>query len=247
VQYLGFLKRVHEVLEPPTYLEIGIRHGTSLALATSTSIGIDPAYDLQAELREDVSLFKETSDEYFERPDPLAPFGGRKAALAFIDGMHLVEYALRDIINVERNSAWTSVVVLDDILPADPEMAARNRQTRKWTGDVYKVLGILARHRPDLICLLVDTQPTGMLLVLGLDPASAVLADRYDDIVRDAVRPDPQRVPAEVLERRNAIDPETVLAAPFWSLIRQARADGLPREQGLPELKRGTCDLETAA
>jgi hypothetical protein len=237
VQYLDFLRRVHDVLEPPTYLEIGIRHGTSLALATSTSVGIDPAYDLRVELPEDTSLFRETSDEYFDRPDPLVPFGGRSPALAFIDGMHLVEYALRDFVNVERHSDWTSVVIFDDIFPSDAEMAARNRHTRDWTGDVYKVLGVLARHRRDLICLRVDTEPTGLLLVLGLDPGNSVLDERFDEIALEVVRPDPQRVPPDVLERRDAVVPEEVLGASFWPFLREAREARISRRKGLRALR----------
>ena len=188
------------MLEPPTYLEIGIRHGDSLALARGTSIGIDPAYELRTELSDDATLFRETSDEYFGRPDPLAALGGRTPGLAFIDGMHLVEFALRDFINVERCSGWTTAVIFDDIFPADVEMAARQRQTILWSGDVYKILSILDRHRP--------------------------------------VQPDPQRVPADVLERRGALDPEAVLEAPFWSLLKHAREQEVDRRRGLRELRR---------
>ena len=38
--------------------------------------------------------------------------------LAFVDGMHLAEYALRDVLAVERFTLPTSVIVLDDMLPA---------------------------------------------------------------------------------------------------------------------------------
>jgi hypothetical protein len=93
-------------------------------------------------------------------------------SLAFIDGMHLAEYALRDFINVERHAHWTSVVVFDDILPRSPSEAGRNRTAKEWTDDVYKVVEIFSHHRPDLILLRVSAQPTGLLLVLGLDPAS---------------------------------------------------------------------------
>jgi hypothetical protein len=238
VRYLDFLERVHEVLEPPTYFEIGIRHGDSLALARAASVGIDPAYRLRTTPPNGTALFRETSDEYFDRADPLAPFGGRPVALGFIDGMHLAEFALRDFINVERHSAWTSVVVFDDIYPRNVEMAARRRKTRAWTGDVYKMLAILARHRPDLVCLRVDTRPTGLLLVVGLDPGSSVLDDRYDDIVLEAVTPDPQPIPPAVLERRHALAPEAVLSASFWSLLREAREQELPRRRGRRALRK---------
>jgi hypothetical protein len=184
------------------------------------------------------ALFRETSDEYFDRADPLEPLGGRPVSFAFIDGMHLVEFALRDFINVERNSHWTGVVVFDDILPRDLDEAARNRRTRAWAGDVYKIDEILARHRPDLIRLRVGTHPTGLLLVLGLDPDSSVLDDRYDDIIREAVVPDPQRVPPQVVARRGALDPEAVLAAPFWGVLRELREHDVPRQQGVRRLRR---------
>ncbi len=115
--YLDFLKALHGRLAPPTYLEIGIRHGDSLALASGDAVGIDPFYDLRAELRDDVKLFRETSDEFFDRDTPLEPFGGRRVAFSFIDGMHLAEFVVRDFANVERVADWTSVIVFDDVLP----------------------------------------------------------------------------------------------------------------------------------
>ena len=236
--YIDFLRGLHDLLEAPTYLEIGIRYGDSLALAHSTNVGIDPDFELQTEIPAGTALFRETSDEYFDRADPLEPLGGRPISFAFIDGMHLVEFALRDFINVERNAHWTGVVVFDDILPRDLDEAARNRRTRAWAGDVYKIDEILARHRPDLIRLRIGTRPTGLLLVLGLDPGSSVLDDRYDDIIRAAVVPDPQRVPPQVVERRGALDPETVLAASFWPVLRDLRDRDVPREQGLRQLRK---------
>jgi len=236
--YIDFLRRLHDVLEAPTYLEIGIRYGDSLALSHSRSVGIDPDFDLQTEIPAETALFRETSDEYFDRADPLEPLGRRPISFAFIDGMHLVEFALRDFINVERHAHWTGVVVFDDILPRDLDEAARNRRTRAWAGDVYKIDQILARHRPDLIRVRVGTSPTGLLLVLGLDPDSPVLEDRYDDIIRNAVVPDPQRVPPQVVERRGAIEPEAVLSASFWPVLRGLRDGDVPREQGLRRLRR---------
>jgi hypothetical protein len=237
VYYLDFLKRGHEVLEPPTYLEIGVRNGDSLALSRSPAVGIDPAYRLVVPPPPGTKLFRQTSDEYFDRPDVLATLAGRPISFSFIDGMHLAEFALRDFVNVERHAHWTGVVVFDDILPLDVEMAARDRQTRTWTGDVYKMLGIFAAHRPDLICLRVGTEPTGLLLVLGLDPESRVLEEHLDSITEGVVQPDPQRVPDDVLERAGTLEPEAVLAASFWSVLRDARDRDLPRREGLPAVR----------
>jgi hypothetical protein len=238
VHYLDFLAGLHERLAPPTYLEIGVRHGDSLALARGPAVGIDPEFELQAELRDDTKLFAESSDEYFDRDDPLAPFGEEPIAFAFIDGMHLAEFVVRDFAGVERNAEWSSVVVFDDILPREPQEATRERRTRAWTGDVYKVLDVLARHRPDLTCLRVDTQPTGLGIVLGLDPLRNNLRDEYDAIVREAVTPDPQDVPPAVLERAGALDPQRVLDARVWPLLRGARERGVPRRRGIHALRR---------
>ena len=238
MDYLDFLGRVHERLAPPNYLEIGIRFGNSLELARSPAIGIDPAYELRTKLRDDATLFRETSDDYFARDDAMEPFGGRPAALTFIDGMHLAEYALRDFINVERHSAWSSVVVFDDILPREVEEANRERTTKAWAGDVYKVLGILERHRPDLICLRIEAEPTGLMLVLGLDPDDRTLEKRYDRVAEDLVTPDPQDVPEELLERRDVLDPEAVLGASFWDVLREAQAGDMPRKEGMRALRK---------
>jgi hypothetical protein len=240
--YIDFLRRLHEVLEPATYLEIGIRRGDSLALARGAAVGVDPAFKLRTEIPEGTALFRETSDEYFGRRNPLAPLDDRPVDLAFIDGMHLSEFALRDFAGVERLSRWTSVAVFDDIFPRDAEMAARDRRTHLWTGDVYKILGILSRHRPDLVCLRVDTQPTGLLLVLGLDPESPVLMDRYDRILQDAIVRDPQDVPPDVLGREGALDPERVLGSGIWALLREARANGTERGAGLRDLRAAVRD-----
>jgi hypothetical protein len=238
VRYTDFLRGVHALLQPPTYLEIGVRQGDSLALSRARTIAVDPAFEIRRELDCPLTLFRTTSDEYFAREDAGAPFGGTAAALSFIDGMHLFEFVLRDFVNVERHSAWWSVIVFDDVFPQTVEQAARDRQTRAWTGDVYKIVPVLERERGDLLCLKVDTQPTGLLLVLGADPASTVLAERMDALVREWGHPDPQPVPPEILERAGALPPEDVLTAPFWAVLREAREAGLGREEGLKRVRR---------
>lgn len=237
MRYLQFLEGVHVALDPPTYFEVGVRHGHSLALAECPAVGVDPAYVLKVPMGPHVTLFGETSDEYFRRPDALAPLGDRPIGLAFIDGMHLVEFALTDFVGVERLAHWTSAVVFDDVLPRNDNEAARDRRSRVWTGDVFKLTAILAEWRPDLICLTIDTEPTGLLLVLGLDPASRRLPYYHDRIVSRAVAPDPQRVPKDVLTRRGAVAPDVLLNSAFWSLLRDAREQGIGREEGVAALR----------
>ena len=237
MEYLEFLRRVHERLAPPTYLEIGIRFGHSLTLSRATTIGVDPAYELRVEAPPGAELHRETSDDFFGRPDPLTHFGGRPVALSFIDGMHLSEYALRDFINVERHAHWASVIVFDDMLPRDAEEAARDRTTHQWTGDVYKMVGILARNRPDLTCLRVDLEPTGVMVVVGLDPANTVLTERYAKLEAAAQTPDPQDVPKGLIDRSDTLDAERVLGGSFWDALRRGQAGEIDEKDGRRALR----------
>ena len=237
--YLDFFEQLHGLLDPHAYLEIGVREGASLALAPHRAVGIDPAYSVTAELDGDVALVRTTSDEFFARPDPLASTRGRRIDLAFIDGLHLFEFALRDFIHVERLSAPHSVVIFDDVLPRSVEEAARVRQgPGAWTGDVFRVLQVLERYRPDLTTVAVDTRPTGLLMVLGLDPQSTVLADRYAEIIGAYRRPDPQHVPAGLLERRGVLAPRRVLNSGLWTFLADvARRGQVDRATVLAEIR----------
>ena len=221
------LKSLHELLQPRTYVEIGVSTGSSMTLSRTRSIGVDPAFHIKRELLCDLHLVRATSDEFFAREHPLAHFDEPVVDLAFIDGMHLAEYALRDFINIERFTHATSVIVFDDMLPRNVEEADRDRDRPRprgaWAGDVYKVLAALRDLRRDLVCLHVDTEPTGTAMVLLPDPHSESLLTAYDELVADYVTPDPQQVPAEILQRTEAWDPAALLATPIWSELRRLR------------------------
>jgi hypothetical protein len=223
VYYYEFLSAVHARLAPQAYLEIGVRNGGSLALSRCRSVGIDPAFSILSELDGDFALFRTTSDEYFSRPDPLAATRGVPFDMAFVDGLHLFEFALRDFIHAERHSSTGGLVVFDDVLPRSVDEAARVRHTVSWTGDVYPMLAVLAKYRPDLVVVPVGTQPTGLLLVTGLDPSSTVLADAYDQILAEHLHPDPQPVPDHVLERIAVVPPELLLASELLDILAEGR------------------------
>ncbi|MFI2367143.1 class I SAM-dependent methyltransferase [Streptomyces sp. NPDC018833] len=254
----GFLRQLHRIYKPRNYLEIGVNDGRSLALSRVPSVAIDPAFRVVTSISCDVHLVRATSDDFFTRKDPLVhlrngrnPFralarkdpmnllgGEPRLELSFIDGMHLFEYALRDFMNVERHSRWSSVIVLDDMLPRNVDEAARERHTKFWAGDVYKVVQVLRRYRPDLVVVEVDTAPTGVVAVFGADPESTVLKDAYDKIIEEYVVPDPQDVPDEVLVRKNAVQPEALLGADFWPGLIRARTLRRPRAAFAP-VRRG--------
>lgn len=232
-----FLRGLHRILRPRTYFEVGVNDGRSLSLSEAPTVAVDPAFRVVKEISCDVRLVRATSDEFFERQEPLAHLGGR-IDLAFIDGMHLVEYALRDFRNVEKYADWPSVIVLDDVLPRNVDEAARDRHTGAWTGDVYKMISILGHRRPDLTVLQVDTQPTGLLVVLGADPGEETLTKEYDELMAEHLTADPQDVPPEILSRRDAVDPDRLLGAEFWAELVKARDRGIRRKRGLPKLRK---------
>jgi hypothetical protein len=218
------LAEMHRLFAPRTYLEVGVADGRSLALSRCRTIGIDPSFAITAPIRCDVSLYRQASDDFFARPEPLEHFGGAPIDLAFIDGMHLFEYALRDFINVERHATPYSVIVFDDMLPRDIPEAARQRVTKFWAGDVFRMIETLTKYRPDLVLVQLDTKPTGMLAVFGPDPTSRVLPDRLDEIISSTVDNDPQDVPVSILERTNAFPAQSLLRSDVWRVLDEARA-----------------------
>jgi hypothetical protein len=225
MQYLDFLEQVHDRLRPESYLEIGVRNGHSLARSTVPSVGIAPAYEIDPALSlgEQVTLARQTSDDFFALDAPLTSLPRQHIDLAFIDGMHLYEYALRDFMNVERHSRPGGVIVFDDVMPRSSVEAQRDRESSAWTGDVWKIIPTLRRLRPDLMTLQVSTQPTGLLLVLGLDPTTTVLRDNYDELVSSWAGADHVEPPEALIKRRGAIPPARVLEAPFWDVLQQVR------------------------
>jgi hypothetical protein len=163
--------------------------------------------------------------------------------LVFIDGMHWFEFVLRDFMNTERHSSATTVIVFDDMLPRNEIEAAREQPPGAWTGDVFRLISVLREYRPDLIVIPVDSQPTGLLVVLGADHTSTVLQDHYDEIVAANVVPDPQTVPPSILERRGAVSAEAFLENGPWRTIVRSRRLRLPSSQVRTSLRHQVAPL----
>ena len=184
--YYGLLRRVHELLLPSLYLEIGVHEGHSLAFVQPGTriVGVDPDPNV-AEPPVDCTIVAETSDTFFADPVSL---GGRLVDLVFVDGLHLWEQALLDVANSEQVSAPDGVILVHDCNPIDEITAARERTTAVWSGDVWKSVVALRRYRPDLAVHTIDVEPTGLAIITGLDPTNRTLLDRYDEIVADVDR-----------------------------------------------------------
>jgi hypothetical protein len=205
--YLDTLRRIHTCLRPEVYLEIGVRHGFSLALASArTVLGIDPEPDLRVTLADHVRIVSTTSDRFFN--DDCLTLLSEPIDLAFIDGMHLFEFALRDFMNLERYCTANSVVVFDDIYPNHPLQAERERRSKVWTGDVWKITPCLRKYRPDLLLLPVDVNPAGLLIVAKLRPNSLALRMNYNSIVGEFTSAAAPALAADTLTRTGAMQPD---------------------------------------
>lgn len=222
--YLATLHQLHQAMTPQLYFEIGVRHGRSLALAAGKAVAVDPAPDLPSAPPAGAAIFRETSDFFFlgKAQRELA----QGVDLAFIDGMHRSEYVLRDVMNVERFARPTLIAAIDDIFPSHPLQAERDRRSRVWCGDVWKIPYMLARYRPDLVLLRLDVEPAGLLLVAGFDPANRALRDDYNPIARELVYGGPDEPPVEVLERQGALAPDDPRIAALLVLLRDMAQSG---------------------
>jgi hypothetical protein len=225
MDYLKFLAQIHSQLEPKLYLEIGVQTGKSLTLARCRAIGVDPMPQLKVDLTEQAEVLKMTSDGFFKNAAP--GYLKQPPDLVFIDGMHLFEYAMRDFMNVEKYSAPNTLVVMDDIFPNHPAQAERVRTTSAWTGDVWKIYEIFQKYRSDLFLLPVNTHPTGLLLIAGLDKQNSVLWDNYEEIVKEYhsdVRP-----PEHIIYRYKIFSPVNKSIKDFLNAMSDARKAKLSR------------------
>lgn len=186
MNYLRVLRQMHRRLRPEWYLEVGTFKGDSLALSHCRSIAIDPRFKVRSNVlrgKPQCVFLQQPSDEAFES----GVIEALKARfdLAFLDGLHLYEFLLRDFMNAERSASGDAVFFMHDCLPATVNMTVRDRslcETPEWTGDVWKVLPILREYRPDLEVTVLNAAPTGLVAVQNMDPKNTVLWDHYEEI-----------------------------------------------------------------
>lgn len=194
VLYVDFMATMSTALSCRTYFEIGTDIGISLKAFKCDAVCVDPHFKVSQDVlqgRRHAHFFQMTSDTFFEHYDVRACFPGG-IDVAFLDGLHRFEALLRDFINTEKFCSDRSVILLHDCLPLNTRMAEREARkvededasTRDfWTGDVWRLLPILRKYRPDLRIMFVDCPPTGLVVCTGLDPYSRVLSRNYDEII----------------------------------------------------------------
>jgi hypothetical protein len=195
--YQVVMARLHDILKPRNYFEIGVQNGATLRIAKCISAAVDPEFQIDGSALSGKSrcfFYQMTSDEFFRDYDLTAIFGG-PVDIAFLDGMHWYEYLLRDFINTEKHCKRNSVIMIHDCLPTDEHVGrrlanddtlrARSDNASWWAGDVWKAIAILLKYRKDLRVLALNAPPTGLILVTNLNPYCETLAARYFDVVAE--------------------------------------------------------------
>ncbi|HXU41202.1 MAG TPA: class I SAM-dependent methyltransferase [Burkholderiales bacterium] len=213
--YFQILERILDAVRPRSYVEIGVETGESLrrVKAPIVAIGIDPQPKLTAPLASNQKLFVETSDAFFAGHDLRAELGGLPVDLAFIDGMHHFDFALRDFANLERYCTPASTILIHDCYPLDRETAERERRRTFWSGDVWRLIVLLKKYRPDLAIHTVATAPTGLAVVRKLDPGSRLLLERHDQLCREFLALDYSHIEDDMAGKLNLFPNE-------WGRIR---------------------------
>jgi hypothetical protein len=162
---LGFL---HKALQPKLYVEIGVRDGETFCLTQDGTrrIGIDPAPLIDTSGWANTVLAHSTSDSFFAHEPNREKCRGFD--LAFIDGDHSFDQALRDFRNLEALAKPTSIICIHDVIPMDARTATPKAETAFHTGDVWRLMAAInaGRYR-DLVSFTVACAPTGLGIVGG--------------------------------------------------------------------------------
>lgn len=214
--YFKLLARVHAHVRPATYLEVGVSRGESLRLvgAQTLALGIDPQPRVSFELPPNNILFAQTSDEFFARRDVPKLLGGAALDMAFIDGMHHFEYALRDFINIEPLCTPRSLIFIHDCYPIDARSAERDQSTAFWSGDIWRLLVLLKKYRPDLSIHTLGAPPTGLGLITHLDPHSTRLRQTLPQLIEEGLALDYASIAPRRAEALNLVPAD-------WPGVRQ--------------------------
>ncbi|MGE4291586.1 MAG: class I SAM-dependent methyltransferase [Desulfovibrio sp.] len=148
---------IAEHIGAKNYLEVGVRFGACLSgIRAPNRVGVDPQpmlHEAKPEHRpglEGVTLYLCTSDEYFAK-------ASERFDLVFVDGMHLYEFAMRDLLNALNLLRPGGFVVMHDMCPRCAAVAGRCRTSTEWNGDVWKVSLDVHLHYPDIGFFVADT------------------------------------------------------------------------------------------
>lgn len=156
---LNLLSERLESAERSRYLEIGVRKGhTFRQVNVPEKWGVDPNPLISAKnLPPRSRMIKDTSDAFFESVANQMTFD-----LVFLDGLHEARQTWRDLNNALLRLSENGIILVDDVVPDDDSSAHPDQKAslrlqykhgkfdRRWQGDVWKIIPVIAELLPEL-------------------------------------------------------------------------------------------------
>ncbi|HET8838043.1 MAG TPA: class I SAM-dependent methyltransferase [Flavobacteriaceae bacterium] len=126
---------INEIIERQgfeNYLEIGYDEGLNFdRIKCREKYSVDPVGHAH---------FQGTSDDFFSVNKEVFD-------IIFIDGLHISDQVQRDIINSMAFLSEDGAIVIHDTIPKTKEMQEVPRNTKEWTGNVWRaVIGFHKQH-----------------------------------------------------------------------------------------------------
>lgn len=136
------------------YLEIGIEYGQTITnVHFKNRTGVDPDPKLDKKYANEMQIYNYTSDVYFEKLNEMNETRPQNIIydVIFIDGMHQVEYFIRDLNNSIQYLSIDGTIFIDDIIPLNYNEQLKIpikhyyennilKYNENWTGDIWKVV-----------------------------------------------------------------------------------------------------------
>ncbi len=219
----GVLRRLTNLYESARYLEVGVNRGVTFdQVPAHRKVAVDPVFQFDHEQKQRENAGTEyhqvTSDEYFASvvgPD-------EQFDVIYLDGLHVYEQTLRDLMNALHHLQPQGVIVIDDTrppthlasLPDREEFFALRRWSgstdKRWMGDVFKLVWFVETFCPNLT----------FRTIVNNHGQTVLWRQRRSEV--------PQRTLGEIADlsfERVVLDEEVLQLRPFAEIRRELRRD----------------------
>lgn len=157
------LRRLTNLYDEPRYLEIGVCEGATFnGVPAHRKVAVDPEFRFDHVAREQeqpgTEYHQVTSDEYFTR----IAGADEKFDVIYLDGLHVFEQTLRDLMHALDHLQPQGVIVADDTRPPTYLASLPDRDNffqvrswmgiddQRWMGDVFKLVYFVDTFCPHL-------------------------------------------------------------------------------------------------
>lgn len=185
---LELLKYMFNRLQPKMFITIGDRASYVQCVPQPIlGLGIDP-WPLMSlkSLAPNQQVYPVTSDYFFHSPYMIKEL---HPDIVMITGFHRFEQVLRDIMFAEKLCNNKSVIMINNTAPLSPDDIDRADITASahQTGDVFKVIPIFKKYRPEVkVSTLIDVDK-GVTIFENLDESSHILQHALVEAVGDVI------------------------------------------------------------